>query len=52
MTDKRMKVTKIKCKWGRNRDDSATKQSAIYLLEYILGISVARAQTFLLAKRP
>ena len=51
MTDKRIKVTKIKCKRGRNRDESATKQSTIYL-EYILGSSVAGAQTFLLANCP
>ena len=51
MTDKRLKVTKIKCKRGRKRDECTTKQSAIFL-EYIFGISVAKAQTFPQAEHP
>ena len=49
MKDKRLKVAKIKCKRDRKRDESTTKQSEIFL-EYIFGISVAKAKTFPLAK--
>ena len=39
MTDKRQKATKVKCKQGRKREKSTTRQSIF--LEYILSLEKA-----------